>query len=263
MLRAQAWEATDRLFRTIYGLYSKHVAEQMRTLTERYSYSLTWATNQARHLIVPLVRGEDNYGEYESARALSTEALEDSLSRLPVVVVEEDGKRQALSIHDLSKQERFWSVKSAFIEHAERVLQEVPGNATLQAIVSTLGLAKLELPKGLLVSSTRLGEPLGRLLLRDREIAELHGDVDGRRLDLVWVNRGPDPIWFNPGPSLRSTPRWLRDLNVALDSSLGPRRPFSRTKLYRIRVPVNAVTVSGLPNIDAVVVESLTYLLPG
>ena len=99
-------ESTPQLtatIRALYSFYCNHVRSQMDTLRGQ-GYSLTWATREGALLLNPIVTTE-------AGDVVDEKALQDEVSKLPLLIVEEDGNQKGLSAVDLNLRDSFWTVE--------------------------------------------------------------------------------------------------------------------------------------------------------
>ncbi|GIH64791.1 HD domain-containing protein [Microbispora siamensis] len=244
-----ALEVTSEFRETLKGVYDAycdHVVSEVRDLHENRSYSLTWATGEASILLHPLTNSR---GGVELPQL-----LQESLKKVPIYVVEENGKRTQVSASELGEQEFLWTIESGFAEHIEYLLREVPGSTSFSDFRKVLGGEHLALPDGPILC-TRLGRSITDELLRESwQVAEIHGDIARRRCDAKWISKEAGALWSSD--EIWSSGIDLGRLSERTDRNL--RSSFSAP----IRVPLRPVESSGFTSGEsAVVVGGSRYLL--
>ena len=198
----------------VYRMYADHVAKEMRELHEGRGFSLTWAAQESRYILSSLL------SEYVAERPI----LSDVLDQLPLMIVEEGGRRRCVSPGWLRAQSTFWTVDSQFFRHAESILREYQTDASLSDLAGVLGGAHPELPPDAVVCGFQPNHALDRASLDSKEVSAVTIHPTVRRIDLRWEVRSSPPRWvrltaddvrhLRPELSLRS-PR--RDLSALLD----------------------------------------------
>jgi molecular chaperone HtpG len=223
----------DAMLSTVYSIYLSYIESEIRALQER-KFSLTWATQEARYLLAPFSTGE---GE---VKPQNMELLVARAKDLPLLVIEVNGKREAVSAITLAKHEHFWIVDSAFFRSAESLLKEIPGAASLAGVVAGIE-AGIRLPEGVFLSQSAMLESSWAGALRDREVDRLIVIPEERRVDLRWGWKASPPRWQFIG---------ARDEDTFDLSFRGRARRGSRaTKVF---VKTSPVKITGLSSATAV-----------
>ena len=242
---------SSAMLSAIYSIYCGHIANEIESLYKERSFSLTWAMQESRFLLAPIlkVRARDR----EDSRPVSSDLLLSEVLKLPLLVVERDGRRESTSPAQISKVPSFWTIDSAFFRSAEMLIREVPGPVSISALGNALGTHNLHLPDGAVICSLPTTEAIEEQLFAAREVTKILVYPDQRRADFLWEAVTPTPRWVDllrlvrrhaPDDYLRSRPR-------------SEFRGFADIKLGR-----GPATISGVDNTLGVISMNALFLLP-
>ena len=233
----------DQLLQTIYRIYLDHIAEETKLLQKDRHFSLTWATNEAQYLLFPLLEGR---------RTRQPHLLIEALRKLPVILVERQGQRSAVSAEDLSKEPWFWTVDCPMLRPAELLMREVPTSHSLTSLLKGLGAGYIELPDGPLLCALTPRRLLDACVFPNREIDILRADLQQRRVDLRWGAKTDPPRWRSVVAKAQIIQRMLRY-----------QRQETVQGMLNISVGEGNCQISGLSDEMAVRAFGNTYILPG
>jgi len=165
----------DDLLRRIYRFFLLHVASEARALHEQRGMSLTWSAQEVDVLLRPLRASNPRRAAFQGGETvfLSHGAFEDELARHPLLLIEEDGERRLERGDALEDADIVWTVDSAFVRAAERLLREVPTQASLTSLATGFNMAAFDLPN----EPTMVGYAGGRAgipetVLRQRDVGK-------------------------------------------------------------------------------------------
>ena len=176
----------EELLRFIYTSYCRHVKDELAQMQKRNLVSLTWAAQEARWLLRPLL----------DSNAISSDELVKAVHRLPIILAERDSGRSAVSVAELQKEEDFWTIDGQFFRSAERLIREVSSSASLTGIIRALDAKGLELPVGTIIcDSLTIQRAPYQAVFDGKEIDQIRIDRNQRRLDLRWATRIDPPRW--------------------------------------------------------------------
>ncbi|WP_437618716.1 HD domain-containing protein [Sorangium sp. So ce1151] len=169
-----ALEVTPELhtmLRSVYRAYCRRVTDEGVEL-ERRGFSKTWAAEEVRWLVAPLV----------DSSATSPTLLDEAIEQIPFVIREAKGQRARVSIADIRAEDQWWTTDSALFMSAESLIREVPGDASLGRILSGVGAQADALPNGSIVCNMKDLSPsyAGMLLrrhLRGRQNRDRHNQA--------------------------------------------------------------------------------------
>jgi hypothetical protein len=243
----------DRLLRNVYSIFCKHIENEIQELHQKRSFSLTWATQEARFLLQPFLTSSR---ETTATKALDVKLFEANLQKLPVLLIENEGHRSPISPADFCRSPYFWTSESALFRSAENIIREVPGNASLTDILKALHAGNFSLPD----SSMLCGMvPLGfdKFVFEGKEVDCIRIFREQRRVDLRWVDKSVSPRW--------------RDVSEITSHSKstkisGLSHFVNRPRVYasqQLTIGQDGVEISGLVNEVAVQAFQNLYVLPG
>jgi len=243
----EATPERDAMLRSIYSLYCDHVKTEMEELYEKRQFSLTWATQEARYLLSPLMFLR--YGMQEIQR-LNTSLFIEMARKLPVLVVEKDNQRQAITPEEFSHQPLFWTIDCALFRSAELIIREVASPASLSNLIRTLHAEKVQLPIDPILCGFNSYNLLDRSVFEGMEVDKIEVYPEQRRVDLRWVAK-KDP------PRCRTIP------DVLLNIYRSVANPYSMRILNpNIIICQDDMEFSGLSDEIAVCAFDIIYLLP-
>ena len=192
----EATPERDSMLRSIYQMYVNHIAQEIAELHTSRSFSLTWATGEAKYLLQPLI-SEERFRGHRSIAPLSETLLEEALQHLPVLLVEDSDRRTTVSAKALSQEREFWTIECGLLRSAEPLIREAATSASLAQIIRALNVSSFQFPPGLVLCGTHPDDGIGRFAFRRREIDRIVIHVEQRRVDLRWVERESPPRWVS------------------------------------------------------------------
>ena len=234
----------DMLLQSIYSVFCSHIEDEFKALYEQRNYSLTWAIREAKYLLQPLLnpsrRGLDGH---ENISPLDNTKLYERIKEIPLVLVEKDEQRNAISPLEFAKIPSFWIVNSPSFRHAESLIREVPSTASLSALVKLFFPSSQQLPEGVIVSDTDFLPVISDYIFSSREVDRISVKHDSRRVDYRWVGKNDPPRW-------RTFPRELDPAKDLISRFEGQeiRTRFNRggyTDVMRYMVGYQEIEVSG------------------
>jgi len=178
------------MLRSIYSLYCGHVKTEMEELYEKRQFSLTWATQEARYLLSPLL-----YSLYRrrGIQLLNTSLLIEMARKLPVLVVEKDNQRRFITPEEFSHEPLFWTIDCALFRSAELIIREVASPTSLSKLIRTLHADNVQLPIDLILCGFNTYNPLDKSVFEEMEVDKIGVYPEQRRVDLRWVAK-KDPL---------------------------------------------------------------------
>lgn len=248
-------EERAALLRAIYDAYLRHIEKQMKDLEQERGYSLTGAAGEARYLLNPLVQRFGRTGRV----ALADEAMFfDRLCQLSALVLEDGDCRRRVCVSDVVSTPDVWTLDSGLTDHAESLLMEVHGHATLRQLIRAVTGDSFALPKGNILSMQYVATSLRDEFTKRFEVCELVANAHQRRLDVRWSLKQTPPRWTTPAVENLASPPWLSDIYRKVRSSYD-----REAQLRNLHIPVGEVVIRGLNDEDAIRLESDIYLRPG
>jgi len=230
------------------GLYCDHVKTEMEELYEKRQFSLTWATQEARYLLSPLL-----YPLYERQefQPLNTSLLIEIGRKLPVLVVEKDNQRQAITPEEFSHEPLFWTIDCALFRSAELIIREVASPTSLSNLIRTLHADNVQLPIDPILCGFNTYDSLDRSVFEGMEVDKIEVYPEQRRVDIRWVAKKDSPRCCGiPDELLR-----IYRSNLPI---------LSRNSVRKLDLIIcyGGVEVSGLSDEIAVSAFDIFYLLP-
>jgi hypothetical protein len=199
-----------QMLRAVYRGYLTHVAEEAEALQTERGLSMTWAGQEAELLVRQLIMSESRVARpRKESKATDPSALKDEMKQQPLFLIEEGGARTLAAAADLASEERLWTVDSALVRAAERILREIPADGSLSAISSGFETNAFSLPDGRTLVGYSPNSILYALVLEDREVGTFNLRRDERRVDLGWDLQGAEAKWlsaFEPDQDLSADP---------------------------------------------------------
>ena len=248
------------MVRQIYEIYCNHIKEEIRNLQTERSFSLTWAVNEVRYFLQPLLatRSSELFQHYatrspDESRPTDWSAFFAEILKLPALVVEKDSGRIAMSHENLTREAHFWTVDSAFFRSVEAVIREIPVEASLRVVANALTGGGLALPEDPVLCTARSNFLFEHAVFDEREVSEIRVDRAERRIDLKWVNRSNPPLWTQPRLD------WPKEIFRRSSETVDH---FSRSST-RIAFANASVLTEGLKDEMAVQSYGETFFLPG
>jgi hypothetical protein len=231
----------DKMLSVIYEIYCNNVRKEIEELHRERSFSLTWAVQESRYLLRPLVQMDSG--------AVNRTLLLDQVKKLPLLLIEHDGQRRAMSPSDFERQESFWTIDCASFHSAEALLREMPGNASLSVLVNAFESEAFQIPRQpLLCGRNEYFDSSGK------EVVAIKVFPEHRRVDLQWGAMASPPRWRTIPLDDSSSPRSVRRLRI------NQLRGFFHSSL---QIAQSNVPIEGITDEIAIRASGTTYLLPG
>ncbi|MFJ7334871.1 ATP-binding protein [Streptomyces sp. NPDC101116] len=235
----------SRVVEKIYSAYCEHISEEVEQLQSVRSHSLTWATGEAA-IISSIFAAKDSL-------PISGNSLKQSLSRIPLFLLEQGGIRKHASAEDLQKFKALRMTESAVMEHIEYLLRELPGGSRT-SVIKVLAGAKDDWDESEPVICTRLGRDshVDEFFLSAWQIAEMKANKSERSCDFRWIKRDGEPLWSS------------EDLmGSGLEHLITDQERYGRKSNQLVRIPIDDISISGFNDQEVGVrVGSELYLVP-
>ena len=181
----------ERLLSAVYGLYLRHCQAQMKEL-QKNGNSLSWAANECRYLLVPLLVKEKTGNILgiadQTVSLLNEQVFRAELRKLKCIVVEENQARTVVSVEELTGRDSFCMVDSSMIYAAELFLLQMQSDSSLSSLmVAVQSDAALPSDKPMICNFGI--SIIHELALEDREVSFISVSKETRRADLVFSRR--------------------------------------------------------------------------
>ena len=182
----------DNVLEQIYNLYCDHIKNEIAQLNNQRDFSLSWATAETTYLAGPLLAtGQSNIGP------LSKQIFDESVSKLPCLLVETNNDRVAMSPHEISSHKEFMTIDCALFRSAELLIKEVSSSASLSGLVAALKVRNLALPNTPVLCGVNPRNQLVASVFKNREVDKIVVYSEQRRVDLRWVETASPTRWRN------------------------------------------------------------------
>jgi molecular chaperone HtpG len=231
------------MLETVYQILCGHIAEQVDNLQKQHGFSLTWANQEWRYLLAPLLWREET--------AINEELLYSVIKSFPVLLVEHEDRRFALAPAELQQYTEFWTVDSAFFDSAEFLIREIPSDTSLARLGKAMNFEDITLPKEPVLCGS-LDTLVRDVVLDSREVSEIAINRKQRRVDLKWVKPTITARWYDLFQIVRRQ-RQLYQVREQLD----------RFRFKRLMIPRGSIEIRGSEGELGVSTAGATYLLPG
>jgi hypothetical protein len=205
------------MLRSIYGAFLGHVAEEAEALGAGRGLSLTWAAQEAEFLLRPLLLADTPAYTRREAAAEPVEpaVLTSAVRSTPIVLAERDGTRELYTVAALHDEAKMWTVDSAYVRAAERLLREIPGPVSLSSVSEGFKTGAFDLPAGVTLVGYQSDSPLYRTVLQGWEVCRIVIRRDERRVDLAWSKPTGEKSWLTvPTFDTSRTGRYGRAANA-------------------------------------------------
>ncbi|WP_313052464.1 ATP-binding protein [Stenotrophomonas cyclobalanopsidis] len=237
----------------VYGLYSRHVSDEVERLSGTTDYSTSRAIQQAPFILSSLISNGDS--------VVQAGLLDEQLSAVKMLIGEKDGKRSAVSISDLESIGEFWRVESPLISSVEQFVRESPRDISAESILERLQDASYRLPNGLTISSGGNSPYIDKAVRRKFDPVEIVANVNLRRLSVRWAKITNGRRWMSSEEIYSTAARVDRAFWERFHIS---RREMGggRSESIQISIPLQEVIVSGMDGFGAVQLGRETFLSP-
>lgn len=174
-------DANKEILTDIYDVYTEYISEQMSSL-EIKNYSKTWALEEGKHLMRPLLVDRDYHSE-----PVDDESLLQSLSQLKSFVVESDDERRIISANDVHSMKEFTVYESKLTQAAEQLLKEVKTDATLNNILAIVRKENQFVDNKInTLCNYDPNDMLHQYALRDKEVEAIKVDREHRMIQIKY-----------------------------------------------------------------------------
>ncbi|MER8976861.1 MULTISPECIES: ATP-binding protein [unclassified Mesorhizobium] len=244
-----------QMLQTIYELYARHISDEIKRLSASDSHSLSRAVGVAPYIATPLIG--------QSVPASKPILLSESMSRVPLVLIEDSNGRSNITISELSKSKEFWTVESPLYKSIEYFVKEAPSDITTSKILATLGNKSGTHPAGVTVCNLNSSGYVEENIKGSFEIAEIVASQEARQLELRWVKREGNPQWLSTVAVYEQIAQ--KDIKFwhVLREARERLRATRSTSGDRLNVPGPSIQARGLGVAGSFVSNRERYLAPG
>ncbi len=115
----------------------EHIKQEIQQLYAERFFSLTWAANELVFYLEPFI-GRRNEDLARLNYPLNNELLTAAIRKAIIVLVEKDGRREAISIEGLRSAPFIWTISCNLVKLRRSYFRESQGKTSLFDIISTL-----------------------------------------------------------------------------------------------------------------------------
>ncbi|TPJ17805.1 hypothetical protein FJW04_09700 [Mesorhizobium sp. B2-7-3] len=244
-----------QMLQTIYEMYARHISDEIKRLSASDSHSLSRAVGVAPYIATPLIG--------QIVPASKPALLSESMSKVPLVLVEDSSGRSNITMTDLSGSREFWTVESPLYKSIEYFVKEAPLNVTTSKILATLGNKSGVHHSGITVCNLNSSAYVEENIKASFEISEIVASQEARQLELRWVKREGNPNWLSTVTVFNQ----IAQREIKFWHMLREARERLRTTRAasgdRLNVPGPSVQARGLGVAGSFVSNRERYLVPG
>lgn len=233
----------ENMLRAIYKVYCNHIETEMFELQEK-NYSLTWVVRELSFLLDPLVA--DRHKTY----AVNEEILLEEVNKIPLLIAETNGKREAISPSTLKTYDSFCTIQGSFYSNLEALVRELPGNVPISEIIKNVNIPNYNFPSETIFSVGQ--NQLFNVVLNSMDVNKIVVNKEFRNVEIYWKRPSDQKIW-SEYPDKAS--EHLFEIYTRYIS------PYRRNK--KLSIAGSKIEVIGLENEIGVIQGNIIYLLYG
>ena len=177
----------EALLSSIYELYLNHISDEIDSL-KKGGFSITWAAKEGNYLLRSFAQTRDTLRRESQFEDVIT--FEKALSKMNLVLIEKENKRELVSIEKLSTINHYWTIDCVSYSSADSLIKEVKSSNTsalslLRTIFGTEDSNTSHIDY-LLCNSNQTDKNIERLLGEKFQVNSIKIIPEQRRLDLKW-----------------------------------------------------------------------------
>jgi len=111
----------------IYELYAAQVADEVKRLAAIEEYSLSWAVGQAAYISAAFASPRTRVSDRATYAA--------AIGKLPLFLVESDGRRISASLEELETRRDLWLIEAPLVRSVENLIREAPTNVSARSVI--------------------------------------------------------------------------------------------------------------------------------
>jgi hypothetical protein len=235
----------------IYRHYARHITNEVKRLAQSPDYSLSRAVEQAPYIAAPLTM----HRHFVSRPNL----LDDELSKVPLILLEQNGERKNLSLHELRAKHEFWTVDSPLTSSVEFFVREAPGDISASIILERLKDKSSTLPGDVTLCNLNASPYVEGAILKYFEPCMIEADERARRISIKWAKTAERPRWISSADIYKQFAGSDRRMNTAIAQV---RNEYRHRESRIILLPLGEIETSGLENARAFIANKRLYLNP-
>src|SRR5690606_38903573 len=135
----------NEMLKSIYTIYCNHIKQEMSELKEK-NYSLTWVVRESSFLLSPI------FSAVNKTYAVNEELLLEEVNKIPTLIAETHGKREAISPTNLQVYNGFYTIQSSLYTNLESLVRELPSDISISEIIKSVKIENYSFPSGTVLS---------------------------------------------------------------------------------------------------------------
>lgn len=238
----------NEMLKSLYLIYCDHIKVEMQNLHEKRQFSLTWAAQESRYLLNPILPQKSTYRRHiDTIRPINRSLLIEKVTELPLLLVEMDGQRAAVSPKFISRESKFITIDSALFKSAELFIREIAGKASLSNLIENIHPENVDIPPYPMICGIDMSDKLDEYIFENKEVSKIDVYPEQRRVDLIWAEESNPPRWQKVPLEL-----YKKAASVGMADNI-----------KNIRIGNKDVKLSGISNEIAVCALDCIFILPG
>lgn len=239
----------------IYKLYTKHIINETKRLSETLNFSLSRAIEQAPYLTRPLT--------INISSASKPSILKAELAKIPYLLIEEQNQRKNISFRELELKESFWTINSPLTNSVEQFIREAPKNLSALAIFENLKGSNFGLPTGAILCNFGRNEQIDSMVRDVFEPVFIEANQNARSIIVKWDKIKGNPNWINSEFIMNDIARSDRKLQSLFhQADVYSRRRHMNDSISILFHIGNDVEVKNLDDYSEFIADKQLYLNP-
>ncbi|MDF5707082.1 MAG: ATP-binding protein [Nostoc sp. S4] len=239
----------ETMLQAIYSIFCNHVETELKELYEKRHFSLTWATQECKYLLSPLFN-----------EPLNLTLLTNTMEKIPLLLVERNGQRNAVSPSEFINEGYFWTSDCQFFRFAEMLIREVSSKTSLTTLGNALYSEDFQSLNEPMLCGSNLRNFPEDSVFKNREVDSIIIHREQRRVDCRWVKKEELSRWYS-----------FSDLELEkISSRTSSQEMILRELISLSRRTTNVSTLIGIKDINiegaqdeiALIIFQKQYILP-
>ena len=219
---ALEYDTNNEALKSIYDCYRLFIEDQIENM-EKNNYSKSWAIQESFYIMNPLTK---NSYSNDNNEPIDEKLLIKSLSDIKCLFVENNGKREVLSVNEVVSIERFDILDYKIINAIEMLFREISTNITVTKMVQTVLADKKQLSKKPLITNFNRNNILHKQIIQAKKVTQIKVDTSNRKIQLTFGD--DDELW--------------KSYDIPYDHI------FNRNSSIKIHLPTRDFCIEGLNN---------------
>lgn len=210
----------------LYKLYCEHISSEIERFKDEHGYSISRAADQAPYILEPLA------GDYSSP--VKSMLLDEELSNLKVIIIEENGIRINLSFNDLKKKNTFTTISSPLFNSIEFFIREAPNNISAMSIINHIRDKDKDflLPESPIMCNFDVSYRINDLIRSHFEPTQIVANERSRKLTLKWTRKESKAKWMSSSKIFSEATITHRNLRLVVQEILSNNRDLNEERFF-------------------------------